>query len=207
MDTAAEHLHLLGSSVDHPSGIVDITAPVSGVITDQQVTNAAGVQGLGTSPFTISDLSTVWIVCDVYENDLANVHTGDPAEITLNAYPGRILKGTVSNILPMLDPNLRTGKVRIEVSNPGMMRIGMFVNATFRGQKDEVHAAVPASAILHLHDRDWVYVPAPDKRFRRVGVVGGDAITGNMQEIRSGLQIGQQVVSNPLALQNEIDNR
>jgi cobalt-zinc-cadmium efflux system membrane fusion protein len=207
MDTAAEHLHLLGSSVDHPSGIVDITAPVSGVITDQQVTNAAGVQGLGTSPFTISDLSTVWIVCDVYENDLANVHTGDPAEITLNAYPGRILKGTVSNILPILDPNLRTGKVRIEVSNPGMMRIGMFVNATFRGQKDEVHAAVPASAILHLHDRDWVYVPAPDKRFRRVGVVGGDAITGNMQEIRSGLQIGQQVVSNPLALQNEIDNR
>jgi cobalt-zinc-cadmium efflux system membrane fusion protein len=207
MDTAAEHLHLLGSSVDHPSGIVDITAPVSGVITDQQVTNAAGVQSLGTSPFTISDLSTVWIVCDVYENDLANVHTGDPAEITLNAYPGRILKGTVSNILPILDPNLRTGKVRIEVSNPGMMRIGMFVNATFRGQKDEVHAAVPASAILHLHDRDWVYVPAPDKRFRRVGVVGGDAITGNMQEIRSGLQIGQQVVSNPLALQNEIDNR
>jgi len=82
-DTAAEHLRLLGSSTDHPSGIVDITAPISGVITDQEVTNAAGVQSLGTSPFTISDLSTVWIVCDVYENDLSTVHTGDPAEITL----------------------------------------------------------------------------------------------------------------------------
>lgn len=207
VDTAAEHLRLMGSSVDHPSGIVDITAPVSGVITDQEVTNAAGVQSLGTSPFTISDLSYVWIVCDVYENDLPSVHIGDPAEITLNAYPGNVLKGTVSNILPMLDPNLRTGKVRIEVQNPGMMRVGMFVTATFRGQKDEVNTVVPASSILHLHDRDWVYVPTPDKRFRRVGVVGGDALPGGMQEIKSGLQTGQQVVTNPLALQNEIDNK
>jgi cobalt-zinc-cadmium efflux system membrane fusion protein len=207
MNTAAEHLRLLGSSVDHPSGIVDIRAPVSGVITDQQVTNAAGVQSLGTSPFTISDLSYVWIVCDVYENDLPSVHTGDTAEITLNAYPGRVLKGTVSNILPMLDPNLRTGKVRIEVPNPGMMRLGMFVTATFQGQKDDVFLSVPASAILHLHDRDWVYVPAPDKRFRRVAVVGGDALPGGLQEIKSGLQAGQQVVTNPLALQNEIDNK
>jgi cobalt-zinc-cadmium efflux system membrane fusion protein len=118
-----------------------------------------------------------------------------------------VLKGKVSNILAILDPNLRTGKVRIEVPNPGFMKVGMFVTATFRGQKDEVNSAVPASAILHLHDRDWVYVPAPDKRFRRVGVVGGDALPGSMQEIKSGLQVGQQVVTNPLALQNEIDNR
>jgi cobalt-zinc-cadmium efflux system membrane fusion protein len=207
MDTAAEHLQLMGSSVDHPSGIVDITAPVSGVITDQEVTNAAGVQSLGTSPFTISDLSSVWIVCDVFENDLPNVHTGDPAEITLNAYPGRVFKGAVSNILPILDPNIRTGKVRIEVANPGFMRIGMFVTATFRGLKDEFNASVPSSAILHLHDRDWVYVPTPDKRFRRLMVVGGDALPNGMQEIKSGLQTGQQVVTNPLALQNEIDNR
>jgi membrane fusion protein, heavy metal efflux system len=207
MDTAAEHLQLMGSTVDHPSGIVDITAPVSGVITDQQVTNAAGVQSLGTSPFTISDLSTVWIVCDVYENDLPSVSTGDPAEITLNAYPGRVFKGRVSNILPTLDPSLRTGKVRIEVANPGFMRVGMFVTATFRGLKDEVNVAVPASAILHLHDRDWVYVPTSDKRFQKVGVVGGDALPDGMQAIKSGLQVGQQVVTNPLALQNEIDNK
>ena len=207
MNTAAEHLRLLGSSTDHPSGIVDITAPISGVITDQEVTNAAGVQSLGTSPFTISDLSTVWIVCDVYENDLATVHTGDPAEITLNAYPGQVFKGRVDNILPILDPNIRTGKVRIEVRNPGFMKVGMFVTATFRGQQDEVNISVPASAILHLHDRDWVYVPTPDKRFRRVMVAGGDALPGGMQEIKSGIQVGQQVVTNPLALQNEIDNK
>jgi len=140
-------------------------------------------------------------------NDLPSVQTGDPAEITLNAYPGTVLKGKVSNILPILDPNLRTGKVRIEVPNPGMMRVGMFVTATFHGQKDEVNSAVPASAILHLHDRDWVYVPTSDKRFRRVMVAGGDALPGGMQEIKSGIQAGQQVVTNPLALQNEIDNR
>jgi membrane fusion protein, heavy metal efflux system len=202
VDTAAEHLRLLGSDTNRPSGIIDITAPVSGVITDQEVTNAAGVQSLGTSPFTISDLSTVWIVCDVYENDLASVHIGDPAEITLNAYPGRVLKGTVSNILPILDPSIRTGKVRIEVQNPGIMRIGMFVTATFRGQTEQMHTIVPASAVLHMHDRDFVYVPAPSNKFRRVEVVGGDLLPENtsLQEIKSGLKPGEQVVTNALVL-------
>jgi cobalt-zinc-cadmium efflux system membrane fusion protein len=207
MDTAAEHLRLMGSDVNHPTGMVDITAPVAGVITDQEVTNAAGLQSLGTSPFTISDLSTVWIVCDVYENDLASVHVNDPAEITLNAYPGRVFKGTVSNILPILDPSIRTGKVRIEVANPGMMKVGMFVTATFLGRTEETYASVPAPAILHLHDRDWVYVPVAEKKFRRVMVVGGDLLPGNMQEIRSGISVGQQVVINPLVLQNTIDTQ
>jgi len=207
MDTAAEHLRLLGSDVDHPSGMVDITAPVAGVITDQEVTNAAGIQSLGTSPFTISDLSTVWIVCDVYENDLASVHVDDPAEITLTAYPGRVFKGRVSNILPILDPSIRTGKVRIEVANPGMMKIGMFVTATFKGRTEESYVAVPSSAILHLNDRDWVYVPVSEKRFRRVMVVGGDLLPNKMQEIKSGISIGQRVVINPLPLQNTVDNQ
>jgi len=207
MDTAAEHLRLMGSDVDHPSGMVDITAPVSGVITDQEVATAGGVQSLGTSPFTISDLSSVWIVCDVYENDLASVHAGDPAEVTLNAYPGRVFKGRVDNILPILDPAIRTGKVRIEVANPGMMKVGMFVTATFQGKTEQTVAAVPASAILHLHDRDWVYVPASDKKFKRVMVVGGDLLPGGMQEITSGISVGQQVIINPLPLQNTIDNQ
>lgn len=205
VDTAAEHLRLLGSSLNHPTGIVNIVAPVSGVITDQQVTNAAGVQGLGTNPFTISDLSHVWIVCDVYENDLANVRVGDTAEISLNAYPARVLKGTISNIGAILDPNIRTAKVRIEVPNPGILRVGMFVTATFRGQTKEVHTVVPASAILHLHDRDWVYVPAPERKLRRLEVIAGDALPDNMQEIKSGLQPGQQVVSNALVLQHTVE--
>src|SRR5258708_17534792 len=75
LESTAARVRVLGGNIDHPSAIVDIRAPVSGVITDQQVSNAAGVAGLGSpNPFTISDLSYVWILCDVYENDLAKVH-------------------------------------------------------------------------------------------------------------------------------------
>ena len=205
VETSAERLRLLGSDLNHPSGIVDIVAPVSGVITDQQVTNAGGVQGLGSNPFTISDLSRVWVICDVYENDLAGVRVGETAEIRLNAYPGRVFKGTISNIGAVLDPNLRTAKVRIEVANPGLMRVGMFVTATFHGMTQEKHAAVPASAILHLHDRDWVFVPAGANQFRRMEIVGGEMLPNNMQEIVSGIQPGQQVVSNALVLENTVE--
>ncbi len=201
--TIAAKLRLLGQTdLDQPSDIVEIRAPVSGVITDQQVTNAAGVQSLGTNPFTISDLSHIWILCDVYENDLPNVHMGEKADIRLNAYPNQVFNGTISNVGPVLDPNLRTAKVRIEVRNPGLMRVGMFVTATFHGQKMETHAAVPATAILHLHDRDWVYVPTPDKKFRRVAVTAGEMLPGNMQEIVSGVAPGQQLVANALEFQN-----
>jgi cobalt-zinc-cadmium efflux system membrane fusion protein len=200
--TATEHLKLLGNDPDKPNGVVDITAPISGVITDQEVTNAAGVQALGTNPFTISDLSYVWVVCDVYENDLPTVHLGDTADLHLNAYPDLPLKGTVSNIGAMMDPNIRTAKIRLEVRNPGMIRVGMFATATFYGQKTEMHTIVPASAILHMHDRDFVYVPAPGNKFRRLGVVGGDVLPSNtsMQEVKSGLDPGQLVVTNSLVL-------
>jgi cobalt-zinc-cadmium efflux system membrane fusion protein len=206
VENTTERLRVLGGSIDHPAAIVDIRAPVSGVITEQQVSTASGVAGLGSpNPFTISDLSNVWILCDVYENDLANVQVGETAEIRLNAYPDKVFNGRISNVLPVLDPTLRTAKVRIEVRNPGLMRVGMFVTATFHGQKKETHAAVPATAILHLHDRDWVYVPAGGKKFRRVEVTSGGTLPGNMQEIVSGLQAGQQVVSNALVLQNTVE--
>jgi cobalt-zinc-cadmium efflux system membrane fusion protein len=203
LETATEHLRLLGNDPDKPMGMVDIVAPTTGVITDQEVTNAASVQAYSSpSPFTISDLSTVWIVCDVYENDLPAVHLGDTAEITLNAYPGQVMKGKVSNIGAVLDPSIRTAKVRIEIENPGMMRLGMFAKATFRGQTVEMHTVVPASAVLRMHDRDFVFVPSPDKKFRRVEVVSGDVLTENtnLQEIKSGLKPGQQVVTNALVL-------
>jgi cobalt-zinc-cadmium efflux system membrane fusion protein len=208
VETATERLRVLGAKPDHPpSGIVDILAPVSGVVTEQNVTNAAGVKSLDNSPnlFTISDLSHVWIVCDVYENDLATVHLGDTADIRLNAYPDRQLRGRISNIGPILDPAIRAAKVRIEVENPGLMRIGMFVTATFRGRTITVHAAVPATAILHLHDREWVYVPAGNGLYQRVEVVSGQRLPNNQQELLSGLEPGQRVVSNALVLQNTVE--
>ena len=203
--TALDHLRVLGAEAEHPSAIVDVRAPVSGVITDQQVTNAAGVPGLGSpNPFTISDLSYVWIVCDVYENDLSNVHLGEKADVRLNAFPDKVFTGVISNIGPVLDPNIRTSKVRIEVRNPGLMRVGMFVVSTFHGDKKEMHVAVPATAVLHLHDRDWVYVPAENRKFRRIEVTGGRMLPGGKQEIVSGIRTGQQVVANALEFESTV---
>jgi cobalt-zinc-cadmium efflux system membrane fusion protein len=206
VETANEHLRLLGSDPDHPSGIVDVYAPVSGVITDQQITNSAGVQALtGPNPFTISDLSHVWIICDVYENDLPQVHLNEYADIHLNAYPDRLLKGRISSIAPVMDPTIHTAKVRLEVENPGLIRIGMFVTATFHGSQAESHAAVPATAILHLHDREWVYTPREAGRFQRVEVVSGRMLPGNRQELVSGIKPGTQVVANALVFQSTVE--
>jgi len=207
VENTAEKLRVLGhTALDRPAnGIVEIRAPISGVITDQQVTNAAGVQGLASpNPFTISDLTTIWVLCDVYENDLANVRVGEKADVRLNAYPDQVFSGTISNIGPILDPNIRTAKVRIEMRNPGLMRPGMFVTATFHGGKTETRAAVPAAAMVHLHDRDWVYVPADNHKFRRMEVVSGDMLPGGMQEVLSGIAPGQQVVANALEFQSTV---
>ena len=209
VETALSHLHVLGADPHNPSPIVDVRAPASGVITDQQVTAAAGTQGLASpNAFTISDLSHVWILCDVYENDLPFVRPGLYADIHLNAYPEVVLKGLIGNISPILDPTLRTAKVRLEVYNPGILRLGMFATATFFGPRKEVHATVPATAILHLHDRNWVYVPVGGTRFRRVEVVPGKmlpAASGAMQEIISGLEPGQRVIANALDLQATVE--
>src|SRR5262249_51968457 len=119
VDNATERLRVLGTDPGRPPmPIVDVVAPVSGVITEQNVTNAAGVKSLDNSSnlFTISDLSHVWIVCDVYENDLPTVRVGDTADIRLAAYPDMVLTGRIDNIAAMLDPAIRTAKVRIELA-------------------------------------------------------------------------------------------
>ena len=207
---AAEQLLIvLGVDKNHPSLTAKVYSPATGVVISQNVTNAAaaGVTFAGSATaFTIADLSQVWIICDVYENDLPMVHLGQTADIRLNAYPDHVITGTIGEIDAVLDPTIRTAKVRIQVPNPDrLMRIGMFATATFHGRRPEQHVAVPASAILHLHDRDWVYVPVGEGKFRRVGVVGGDMIDGGRQEIKSGLTVGQQVVANALELQNSVE--
>jgi membrane fusion protein, heavy metal efflux system len=205
-ETAKEQLGLLGVDPDHPTGIVEVFAPVSGTITDQEITDQSGVQALTPpNPFTISDLSHVWIVCDVWENNMSQVHVGEYADIHLVAYPNRVLKGRIGNILPIVDPNIRTAKVRLEVENPGLMRIGMFVTATFHGETMEKHATVPAAAILHLHDREWVYAPLGNGRFRRQEIVAGSMLPDNMQEVVSGLKSGDQVVARALVFQNTVE--
>jgi len=206
LETAKEALGLLGVDPDHPTGVVEVSAPVAGTITDQEITNQSAVQSYSTpTPFTISDLTKVWIICDVWENNMSQIHMGEYADIHLVAYPDRILKGRITNVLPIIDPNIRTAKVRLEVDNPGLMRLGMFVTATFHGETLEKHATVPATAILHLHDREWVYVPLGNGRFRRLEVVAGNTLPGDIQEVVSGLKPGDQVVTRALVFQNTVE--
>lgn len=205
---ADEQLRILGVDKNHPTSLVNVYAPISGVIIGQNVTNdaAAGVTLSGSATaFTIADLSSVWILCDVYENDIPKINLGQEAKIRLNAYPDRMITGHVSDIGPVLDPSLRTAKVRIEVSNPGILKLGMFVTATFTSKTKRTFAAIPSSAILHLHDRDWAFVPANGNRFRRVQVEAGDTLPGNEQQILAGIVPGQQVVRNVLELEATLE--
>jgi len=208
LNAAEDQLNTLGVKKDRPSSIVPVYAPISGVIVAQYVTNAAaaGVTYSGSSTlFTITDLSVVWVICDVYENDIPKLQLGQIARIKLNAYPDKLLTGHISDIGPVLDPTIRTAKVRIEVPNPGILRLGMFVTATFESKTMEDHAVVPAAAILHLHDRDWVFVPAGGKQFERVEVTAGNMQPGNKQEILAGIHPGEHVVSDVLQLENTLE--
>ncbi len=205
--TAEEHIRLLGGDPQRVSPLIEIHAPVGGTITEQNVTSAAGVKSLDNSPnlFTISDLSNVWILCDVYENDLGHVHLGDRAEIELSAYPERRLAGRVTNISKLLDPNTRSAKVRIELPNQaGILRPNMFATVHFVSSGMATRTVVPSSAVLRLQDRDWVFVKLSDQRFRRTEVEAGPVNADKMQQILSGLRPGDQVVSTALTFDREV---
>jgi cobalt-zinc-cadmium efflux system membrane fusion protein len=204
VNASGQQIRNLGADVDHEDPVVSVHAPVSGTIVEQNVVNASSVHTPDNQPnlFTIADLSHVWVLCDVYENDLPAVRLGESADIKLNAYPDQVFRGRIANIGKVLDPNLRAAKVRIELANSGIMRAGMFVTATFYGLKGAAHAVVPSSAVLHLHDRDWVFVPAGSGQFRRTEVTAGKIEKGT-QVILNGIPAGQQVVEDALALNSE----
>ena len=204
---AEEHIRLLGGDPRRASSLIEIHAPVSGTIIEQNVTSAAGVKSLDNAPnlFTIADLSNVWILCDVYENDLAHVHLGDRAEIELNAYPDRRLAGRVANISKLLDPNTRAAKVRIELPNQaGILRPNMFATIHFVAQGTATRTVIPSSAVLRLQDRDWVFVKLNAQQFRRTEVVSGPVDADKTQQILGGLRPGDQVVTTALLFDREV---
>ncbi len=204
LNAAIQQIRILGGDPAHEDAVVNIYAPASGTIVEQNVVPSGSVHTPDNQPnlFTIADLSRVWVICDVYENDLPAVRVGDTADVRLNAYPDRTFRGRISNIGKVLDPNIRAAKVRIQLANPGLMRAGMFVTATFYGQHGRVYPIVPSGAVLHLHDRDWVFVPAGKDAFRRTEVTGGKIFDGK-QELMAGISPGQQVVNDALALNAE----
>jgi cobalt-zinc-cadmium efflux system membrane fusion protein len=201
--TARDRLELLtGSAETSGSPIVELKAPVGGVITEQNVTGSAGVKSLDNSPnlFTIADLSHVWVLCDLNENHLADVRVDDDATVVLNAYLDRPLHARVANVSRVLDPATRTAKVRLELANPdGLLRPGMFATVTFTAQRTEKVTVVPSTAVLRLRDRAWVFTPVDDQHFRRMEIRTGRERQG-AQEVLAGLTPGSRIVSNALQL-------
>ena len=204
----AEKLRVLGSpTLDQPSGIVEIRAPISGVITDQQVTNAAGVAGLG---FTQSihdlrpELRLDFVRC-------VRKRSRQRAARRKGRYPPECLSRPGlhrrhQQYRSRSGPEYSHGQGANRNAQSGTDAPGHVCDAPpSTAEKKQKRAAVPATAILHLHDRDWVYVPVKGNQFRRTEVVGGDMLPGAMQEIVSGLAPGQQVVANALEFQNSAE--
>jgi len=207
VSTAEHHVRVLGADPAHPSPMIELHAPVAGTIVEQNVAGFEGVKSLDNTPnlFTIADLSEVWVVCDVFENDLGEVHLGDLAEIRLNAFGERTFRGKVVDISRVLDPNTRSAKVRIVLPNGnGVLRPGMFAVAKFRSRKTTERVVVPATAIMRLHDKDWVFRKESDKNFRRVVVQADGLAPDGMQEIRDGVKAGDEVVANALEFSTEV---
>ena len=204
---AQKRIRLLGGDPDHPESVIELRAPVSGTIVEQNVAGSEGVKSLDNSPnlFTIADLSLVWVVCDAYENDLGEVHVGDPAEIRLNAYQDKLFHGKVVDISRVLDPNTRSAKVRIVLPNgDGSLRPGMFAVAAFRSRTAQTRLLVPSTAIMRLQDKDWVFRKEAENKFRRLEVQAGETTADGYAEIRAGLSSGQQIIANALEFSSAI---
>jgi membrane fusion protein, heavy metal efflux system len=207
VQTADQRVRLLGGDPAHPSSRIELRAPVSGTVVEQNVAGSEGIKSLDNSPnlLTIADLSEVWVLCDVYENALSQVHVGDVAEITLNAFPDRLLHGVVSDIARVLDPTTRSAKVRIVLANPdGSLRPGMYAVSTIRSRERQPQLVIPGTAIMRLQDKDWVFRREAPSRFRRIEVRTAGMTPDGMQRVRGGVKGGDMVVVNALAFSSAV---
>jgi membrane fusion protein, heavy metal efflux system len=207
VQNAEQRVRLLGGDPAHPSAMIELRAPISGTIVEQNISGFEGIKSLDNSPnlFTIADLTQVWVLCDVYENDLGEVHMGDAAEIRLNAYSDRSYHGKVGDISRVLDSATRSAKVRIVLPNAdGSLRPGMFAVATFRSHNSQSRIVVPSTAVMRLQDKDWVFRKEGSKQFRRVEVRTLGESPDGMQEIADGLKTDQEIVTNALEFSSAV---
>jgi cobalt-zinc-cadmium efflux system membrane fusion protein len=208
VQNAEQHIRILGGDPAHPSSLIELRAPVAGTIVEQNISGFEGVKSLDNSPnlFTVADLSQVWVVCDVFENDLGQVHVGDLAEVRLNAFPDRAFHGKISDISRVLDPNTRSARVRIVLANPeGVLRPGMYAVASFRSQKLQRQVVIPSTAVMRLQDRDWVFRKEGAQTVRQIEVqILGETPDG-MHEVQDGaISSGQEIVTNALEFSTAI---
>ncbi len=202
MESSADALHALG--VKDPEALIKnagrstsespVLAPVTGDIVERLVGPGQLLQSGATQCFTISNTSSVWVLVNVYQNDLPYVHAGDAVEINTDSYP-ELFHGKISYLAPALDPNTRTLQARIVTENPGKkLKKDMYVTATVKAGSVAEAITVPEASILRdTENQPFVYVQAGPNQFARRVVTLGQSVNGRAQ-ITSGLKESEQVV-------------
>jgi membrane fusion protein, heavy metal efflux system len=205
VQSARSQLELLGVSAaalqniapgHNVSATTTVPAPIEGVVTERGANVGLNVD-TATKLFTVVDLSTVWVVADLYEKDFSQVRVGSEAAITTSAHPGLTLRGRVSYIDPQVSADTRTAKVRIEVPNTsGELRLGMYADVVVAGASGTSTPGVPRNAVQNVGDRTVVYLANPKEpgkfieREVRLGQSSGEQV-----EVVSGVQPGDVVVT------------
>ncbi len=205
VQSARSQLELLGVSTSalekmapghNVSATISVPAPIDGVVTERGA-NVGLNADQATKLFTVSDLSTVWVVANLYEKDFPRVRVGTEAAITTSARPDLTLRGRVSYIDPQVSADTRTAKVRIEVPNPsGELRLGMYADVVVAGASGTSAPRVPRNAVQNVGDRTVVYLANPKdpgkfvEREVRLGQTSGEQV-----EVVSGVQPGDVVVT------------
>jgi RND family efflux transporter MFP subunit len=175
---------------------VNVPAPIAGVVIERSANIGVNVDP-AAKLFTVVDLSTVWVVADLFEKDFSRVHVGSTAVITTTAYPGTALEGAISYIDPQINPDTRTARVRVEVPNSrGQLRLGMYAEVIVSGGAPAAVPVIPRSAVQNVGDRTVVYLANPERpgtfteREVRLRPSSGDQV-----EVLAGLQPGDMVVT------------
>ena len=203
VETARARLVLLGIPEDKaqriasPADVIttfDVRSPLAGVITKRNANAGLNIDP-ATPLFTVTDLSDVWVVADLYERDFASVGVGSPVAITTAAYPGFELRGRVNYIDPQVQAETRTAKLRAEVANRAeRLRLGMFVDVSIAGRGGRPVVMVPKTAVQMMGNQSVVFVSTAPGRFMQRAVTPGDTL-GNDIAISSGLDSGDMVVA------------
>jgi membrane fusion protein, heavy metal efflux system len=185
------------NSTSQISSEVNVSVPNAGTITSRSV-NTGEVIEANKELMRVTDLSTVWVVGQVYEKDLATVHVGSGANVTSDAYPGRVFRGRVSYVDPKIDTATRTAQGRIELNNPGQIfKIGMYVNVAFGalGIAGKTTPVVPKSAVQSIGNQQFVFLSTdkPNEFVMRAVRLGPES-TG-FYPVLEGLKSSDRVVT------------
>lgn len=174
---------------------IPLRAPIGGEVVERDCSPGQLLQGNTTQCFVISDMSTVWVLVNVYQNQMAYVHAGDAVTVQTDAYP-TIFRGKISYISPALDPNTRTLQARIVTENPGeKLKNQMYVSAMVTAGTVPNATTVPVASVLrNAENQPYVYVQTGTNQFGRRMVEIGETQDGRI-EITSGLSVGEKIVA------------